>query len=80
MPLQNHVSPSGETFASTARGSFMGNRGGVMHNERREIVRQYAGRRWITCLLEFKGRRNLCPLLDTRLSKSLAGGNEKVLA
>ena len=35
----------------------MGNRGGAIHNVRREIVRQYAGRRWITCLLEFKGRR-----------------------
>ena len=33
----------------------MGNRGGVLHNDNREIVRQYAGRRWITCLLEFKG-------------------------
>jgi hypothetical protein len=35
----------------------MGNRGGVLHNDSREIVRQYAGRRWIACLLEFKGRR-----------------------
>jgi hypothetical protein len=57
MPLQNRVAPSGEIFASTARGSFMGNRGGAIHNDRRKIVRQYAGRRWITCLLEFKGRR-----------------------
>jgi len=57
MPLQNRVAPSGEIFASTARGSFMGNRGGAIHNERREIVRGYASRRWITCLLEFKGRR-----------------------
>ena len=36
--------------------TFMGNRGGALHNEAREIVRQYAGRRWITCALEFKGR------------------------
>jgi len=35
----------------------MGNRGGVLHNQERQIVRQYASRRWITCLLEFKGRR-----------------------
>lgn len=34
----------------------MGNRGGALHNRDREIVRQYASRRWITCLLEFKGR------------------------
>src|SRR6266567_439698 len=35
----------------------MGNRGGALHNEKREIVRPYASRRWITCLLEFKGRQ-----------------------
>ena len=57
MPLQNRVDPCGEILSSTARGTFMGNRGGVLHNQNREIVRQYAGRRWITCLLEFKGRR-----------------------
>src|ERR1035438_2779229 len=56
MPLQNRVAPSGEIFAS-ARGTFMGNRGGAIHNDGRQIVRQYASRRWITCLLEFKGRR-----------------------
>lgn len=44
-------------FRSPARGTFMGNRGGALHNQEREIVRQYTSRRWITCLLEFKGRR-----------------------
>ena len=34
----------------------MGNRGGALHNEQQEIVRQYTGHRWITCVLEFKGR------------------------
>ena len=34
----------------------MGNRG-VLHNGQGEIVRTYQGKRWITCLLEFKGRR-----------------------
>jgi len=57
MPLQNRVDPCGAIFASTARGTFMGNRGGVLHNQNRDIVRQYAARRWITCLLEFKGRK-----------------------
>ena len=33
----------------------MGNRGGVLHTENREIVRPFAGWRWIACLLEFKG-------------------------
>jgi len=57
MPLQNRVAPCGRILASAARGTFMGNRGGALHNEKREIVRRYASRRWITCLLEFKGRR-----------------------
>lgn len=39
-----------------ARGTFMGNRG-VLHNDNREIVRRYASRRWISCVLEFRGRR-----------------------
>ncbi|HTA44136.1 MAG TPA: hypothetical protein VK789_16915 [Bryobacteraceae bacterium] len=57
MPLQNRVTPAGELIRVDARGTFMGNRGGVLHNIDREIVRPYASRRWITCVLEFKGRR-----------------------
>jgi hypothetical protein len=57
MPLQNRVSPAGEIFADPARGAFMGNRGGAIHDGERRIVRAYASRRWITCVLEFKGRR-----------------------
>jgi hypothetical protein len=57
MPLQNRVAPNGELLAVPARGTFMGNRGGVIHDHQREIVRQYAGRRWLICVLEFKGRR-----------------------
>lgn len=57
MPLQNRVDPCGTIFSSAARGTFMGNRGGALHNQKREIVRPYASRRWITCLLEFKGRQ-----------------------
>ena len=56
MPFQNRVDPWGRIFRSSARGTLMGNRGGALHNERREIVRQHKGRRWITCVLEFKGR------------------------
>ena len=59
MPLRNRVTPHGEILALEARGTFMGNRGGALHNEKREIVRQYASRRWITCLLEFKGRHRI---------------------
>src|ERR1700686_4131497 len=57
MPLQNRVEPGGAIVRSAARGTFMGNRGGALHNQKREIVRPYASRRWITCLLEFRGRR-----------------------
>jgi len=57
MPLQNRVSPGGQIFADPARGTFMGNRGGAIHNDQRRIVRQYASRRWIACVLEFRGRR-----------------------
>jgi hypothetical protein len=35
----------------------MGNRGGALHNDRRELVRRFLGHRWITCVLEFRGRR-----------------------
>lgn len=56
MPLQNRVDPRGALIVTPARGTLMGNRGGVLHNDNREIVRQYASRRWIACLLEFKGR------------------------
>lgn len=57
MPLQNRVDPYGTLFRTPARGTLMGNRGGAIHNEQREIVRPYLNRRWIACLLEFKGRQ-----------------------
>jgi len=57
MPLQNRVDPCGTIFSTVARGTLMGNRGGALHNQNREIIRQYASRRWIACVLEFKGRR-----------------------
>ena len=57
MPLQNRVDPSGVIFRTAARGTLMGNRGGVIHNDAQQIVRQYSSRRWIACVLEFKGRK-----------------------
>ena len=56
MPLQNRVDPFGRLFRTHARGTMMGNRGGALHNSEREIVRSYKSRRWITCVLEFRGR------------------------
>jgi hypothetical protein len=57
MPLQNRVDPFGNLFRTEARGTMMGNRGGALHDSRQEIVRPYKSRRWITCVLEFRGRR-----------------------
>lgn len=56
MPLENRVAPFGNIFRTSARGTMMGNRGGALHNSDREIVRSYKSRRWITCVLEFRGR------------------------
>jgi len=56
MPLQNRVDPFGDVFRTPARGAMMGNRGGGLHNNDREMVRCYKSRRWITCVLEFRGR------------------------
>jgi hypothetical protein len=53
VPERNRVNPWGEIVAIDQRGLFMGNRGSV-HRDRR-IVRQWQVRRWITCVLEFKG-------------------------
>jgi hypothetical protein len=59
MPLQNRVDPFGNLLRTPARGTMMGNRGGVLHNSEREIVRSYKSRRWIACVLEFRGRHRI---------------------
>jgi hypothetical protein len=48
------VTPSGEIVAIEQRGLFMGNRGSI-HRRPREIARPWQVRRWITCVLEYKG-------------------------
>ncbi|WIG60984.1 MAG: hypothetical protein OJF49_003732 [Ktedonobacterales bacterium] len=55
MPLQNRVTPFGDLIATPERGLMFGNRG-VLHNHRQQIVRYNQGRRWIVCVLEFRGR------------------------
>jgi hypothetical protein len=57
LPRQNRVTPFGELVATPERGTLMGNRGGCLHDPAQRIVRPFASRRWIVCLLEFKGRR-----------------------
>jgi len=57
MPLQNRVSPFGEIFASPARGTWMGNRGGRVHDARRKLTtRRWVTRAWICCKLKFNNR------------------------
>lgn len=57
-PLQNRVDPFGDIVATPERGLFMGNRGGCFHNREQKLTRaRWASRQWITCVLEFKGRR-----------------------
>ena len=55
MALQNRVDPFGELIATESRGTLMGNRG-CLHDDARRIRRRFVGRRWIFCLLEFRGR------------------------
>jgi hypothetical protein len=56
MPRQNRVTPLGQIIADPARGLVYGTRG-CLHNDRGEIRRNHAVRRWIACRLEFKDRR-----------------------
>jgi hypothetical protein len=57
MPLQNRVSPFGELFASPARGTLMGNRGGRIHDTQRRLgARRWSSKQWICCVLDFNDR------------------------
>lgn len=58
-PLQNRVLPTGEIVAIAARGLFMGNRGGRIHDPHtRELTRRrWASRHWICCVTDFKNRQ-----------------------
>jgi hypothetical protein len=58
MPLQNRVDPFGELFATSARGTMFGNRGGKFHtDDQRLTTRRWVSRQWICCVLDFKGRQ-----------------------
>ncbi|MCB0922983.1 MAG: hypothetical protein KDB50_00275 [Mycobacterium sp.] len=56
MPLQNRVRPDGRIVATSARRTFLGNRG-ILHDVNKRIVRQSRGKTWLICQLEFKGRK-----------------------
>jgi hypothetical protein len=58
VPLPNRVTPFGELFATSARGTLLGNRGGKFHTDEKKLTsRRWASRQWICCLLDFKGRQ-----------------------
>jgi hypothetical protein len=56
MSLQNRVDPYGKLHAVAARGAWMGNRG-ILHDEAGRIVAPWRLKRWITCVLNFRGRQ-----------------------
>src|SRR6266581_3229530 len=56
MPRQNRVTPFGDLVAIQERGTFMGNRG-VLHDAEGGIKRAWQLKRWIVCVLEFRGRK-----------------------
>ncbi len=66
--LQNRVDPKGNIIKTPARGDWMGNRG-LLHNEQQQIQRPFRLKAWITCILEFKGRKRsvMSPGLYTEL-------------
>jgi hypothetical protein len=56
VPRQNRVTPFGDVIATPERGTFMGNRG-VLHDAEGHVLRAWQLRRWIVCVLDFRGRR-----------------------
>jgi hypothetical protein len=54
--LQNRVDPFGNIIKTTARGNWMGNRG-ILHDEQQNILRPFKLKAWLTCVLEFNGRK-----------------------
>ncbi len=68
MPRQNRVTPFGELITTPHRGTLMGNRG-CLHDAEQRIRHPFTLKRWIHCVLEFKGRRRaiMTPGLYTEL-------------
>jgi hypothetical protein len=62
-PLRNRVTPAGDLIATEHRGTMYGNRG-VLHNDDLVLVRRHQVRRWLVCVLEFRGRRR--PIMQPR--------------
>ena len=57
MQLQNRVTPAGDIIATPHRGLFTGNRGIIHDPMTKTLTRRWAGKAWLTCVCEFRGRR-----------------------
>jgi hypothetical protein len=54
MPLQNRVAPNGDIFATSAKGTLLGNRGGKFHRDDKTLgKRRWASMHWICCELHW---------------------------
>lgn len=58
MPRQNRITPFGEIVTVPERGTMMGNRG-ILHDAEGRIRRPWQVKRWLLCVLEFKGRHRV---------------------
>ncbi len=56
MPRRNRVDPWGDLHATADRGLLTGNRGCLVDSDE-QVVRHHAGRLWIACVLDLRGRR-----------------------
>jgi hypothetical protein len=56
VPKQNRVTPFGDLIAAPDRGTFMGNRG-ALHDAEGHVRRAWQVKRWIVCVLDFRGRK-----------------------
>jgi len=81
MSRRNRVTPFGEIVAVPERGTMMGNRG-ILHDAEGRIRRPWQIKRWLVCVLEFKGRHRtvMAPNRYTELffldeATSLAAGH-----
>ena len=63
MPRQNRVTPYGAIVAIPERGTFMGNRG-RLHDAHGRIRRSWQVKRWLLCVLEFRGRKRVVMAAD----------------
>ena len=69
MPLQNRIDPWGKFHANPSRASTrMGNRG-ILHDSEKRIIRSWAHKGWVSCLMSFKDIKRPKPFSDGNYSE-----------